>query len=1080
MPMHKAWIGAGAVAGLAATLAVVPYFIDWNWFRPQMIAAVESATGYDVEVAGEVQFTLLPRPSLVVDRVAITGFGAERQPLIRAEQLSAAVAFWPLFSQRVEVDYIALKTPVVRLVSYADGSNNWVRDDGAAGSASTGFKIADFRIENGTLIKRAATGSELRFDDIDAQLTVPSLDGPYGIDGTLVWNKLPVALKADYANNGAFKVDADIEGAGEIGFDGRLPQVAADAPQAIAGTLTVSAPTLDGFLDNFSDDPSDAEPSPAMAAPLLLSARVSGTTAAIRLANLAGAVGGSKLGGDVVLRFAEATGITGRVTLDKLDATQWMTGEDDGADSEPFSIPEGYTADVRLGIGRLSYGRAPLGAIDAPLKLADQILTVGRTGVVLPAGGRAFFAGVVDTPEKLGLRVRGSFSATLPRPSPTLAAFEIGSPRGLPPLTIAGPVLIANEVVTLTNARGRFDNSPYVTSARYPLADGQPIDVTFVADRINFDRLRGDSTRPPKDGEPSPIVRFTVAAPQFIANGRTFGGVRGQGVYEGERVTFAQASARDAFGVAVRGKGRIDDLSGDMNTDLALTLAGADTRGSVAVRGPFRQMSVNGTVNYAGTAVRLEGWVKTEPQLTYQLDVDAKAPEAARLLGQPHSIGPLVLTMRATGTGDRATLGNIAGKIGPMQLTGNAVVNTAGARPVVTASLKAGEVPLDKLWGRSATGAAAATANPGARWSKAPLDLAFLDRVAGKLTFTADRLTYAGYVLGSPTLVATSTGRQVTLNGFEGELFGGKLVAAGALNAAGVPAGNLTLTLAGVPMEPLLKAWAAAAPATGTLAMTGSFAVRGRSQHEMIDSLSGPVRIAAADGVINRVDLDRLNQQLDDLRTVNSFLQFAGVALKGGTTPYKSLIIELQGRSGRFEIERLVTDMVGGSATATGAIDLAAWTADVDALLKLGSHADAPAIPGTIKGALSEPVIAYNLNPIKLWFGKRLALAGLNAAVKGEGFGIGDLLGIKRPATPDITPSAPGASEQTGAALPGETAPEPVADATPAPSKTVDEELGDVLRQGLGGLFKKKKPAVEAAPAAEAPAAPAPEAQPPT
>ena len=1077
MPMRKAWIGAGAVAGMAATLAAVPYFIDWNWFKPQMIAAVESATGYEVEVAGDVHFALLPRPALSVDQVSITGFGAERQPLIRAEQLSAAVAFWPLFSKQVEVDHIALKSPVVRLVSYADGSNNWARaEDETDQPSSAGLKIADFRIENGTLIKRAATGSELRFDDIDAQLSVPSLEGPYGIDGTLVWNKLPVALKADYAPTGALKVDADIEGAGKVSFAGRLPEVAPDAPQAIAGNLIVSAPTLDGFLDKFSDEPSDAEPSLAMKAPLRLAARLSGTTEAMRLANLAGTIGGSKLGGDVVLRFAEATGITGRLALDRLDAASWVTGEEDDTDSEPFSFPEGYAADVMLNVGRLSYGRAQLGAVNAPLKLANRVLTVGRTAVVLPSGGRASFEGVVDTPEKLGLRVRGNVTATLPQPSPTLAAFEIGSPRGLPGLNIAGPIVIADEVVTLTNARGSFDGSPYVATARYPLAEGQPIDLTLVADRLNFDRLRGDSTRPAGKDEPSPTVRFNVAAKQFIANGRAFGGVRGQGVYEGERVTFASAGARDAFGFAVQGRGRIDDLSGDMDTDLALTLAGADTRGSVAVRGPVRQMTVDGTVNYSGAAVRIDGWVKTEPQLTYQIDVDAKAPEAARVLGQPQSIGPLALTMRATGAGDRASLNNIAGRVGPMQLTGNAVVNTAGTRPVVTAALKAGEVPLDRLWGRSPTGAAAAEANPGARWSKEPIDFAFLDGIAGKLTFNAERLTYAGYVLNNPSLIATANGRQVTLNGLEGGLFGGKLAVTGALNAAGVPTGKLTMSLAGVPMEPLLQASMASVPATGTLSMTGNFAVRGRSQHEMIDNLSGPVRIAAENGVINKVDLDRLNQQLDDLRTVNSFLQFAGVALKGGTTPYKTLALELEGRSGRFGIERLVTDMTGGSATATGAIDLAAWTVDVDALLKLGSHDDAPAIPGTIKGALSAPVTAYNLNPIKLWFGKRLALAGLNAAVKGEGVGLGDLLGIKKPATPGITPSAPAGGEQASTALPGE-APAPVAEAPPAPRKSVDQELGDVLKQGLGGLFKKKKPAAEPAPpAAEAPA----EAQPPS
>lgn len=1070
MANRRVLIGAGVVAGLAATVAAVPYFIDWRFFEPQMIAAVEGATGYDVEVGGELRFTLLPRPALVVDQVSITGFGAERQPLIRAEQLAAAVAFWPLLRKQVEVDHIALKTPVVRLVSYADGSNNWARPDDAGAKSSTAVRIADFRIENGTLIKRAASGAELRLDDIDATLSVPSLDGPYGIDGHLVWNKLPIRLKANYAMGGGLKVDADIDGAGRVVFAGLLPEVDADAPQAIAGTLTVTAPTLNGLLDKFSDDPGDAEPSPAMAAPLALKARLSGTTEALRLAGLSGRVGGSKLGGDVILRFAEATGVSGRLVLDALDAAAWRSPDSD-ADGEPFAIPEGYAADLLLSVGKLSYGRAPLGSVVAPLQLANRVLTVGRTAVALPAGGRAIFAGTVDTPEKLGLRVRGTLSTELPRPSATLAAFEIGAPAGLPALTLAGPLTMAQDVLLLTNVRGRFDGSAYVATARYPLADGQSTDVTVVADRLNFDRLRGDSTIAAKDGEPGRTVRFTVATKQLLNEGRAFGDVRGQGVYAGDKVTLTSASARDAFGFAVQGKGTIADLSGDMDTDLAVSLSGADTRGSVAIRGPLRQMTVNGNVTYAGAAVGLDGWIKTEPLLTYQIDVDAKAAEAARVLGQPQSIGPLALTLRASGTGGRATLSNIAGSVGPMKLAGSAVVNTAGARPVVTAVLRAGEVPLDKLWGRSATGAAAAARDPQARWSKEPIDFAFLDRLAGKLTFTADRLTYGAYVLGAPTLVLAGNGRQVTLDRFEGALFGGRLAMAGGLNAAGVPAGNLRVALDGVPMAPLLQATMASTPATGTINLSGQFAMRGRSQHEMIDNLSGPVRFSAENGVINKVDLDALNRQLDDLRTVNAFLQFAGTALKGGQTPYRTLSVEMAGRGGRFAIERVVTDMDGGSATATGAVDLAAWTADIDAVLRLGSHADAPAIPGTIRGPLSAPVTAYNLNPLKLWFGKRLALAGLNAAVKGEGVGLGDLLGVGRPSSPGIVPGEAGVGSD---AVASGDAPAPAAE---APRRTVEQELGDVLKQGLGSLFGKKRQPAE--PAATPPAEAQPEAQPP-
>ena len=60
MANRRVLIGAGVVAGLAAGVAAVPYFIDWGFFEPQMIAAVEAATGYEVEVGGDLRFTPLP------------------------------------------------------------------------------------------------------------------------------------------------------------------------------------------------------------------------------------------------------------------------------------------------------------------------------------------------------------------------------------------------------------------------------------------------------------------------------------------------------------------------------------------------------------------------------------------------------------------------------------------------------------------------------------------------------------------------------------------------------------------------------------------------------------------------------------------------------------------------------------------------------------------------------------------------------------------------------------------------------------------------------------------------------------
>jgi uncharacterized protein involved in outer membrane biogenesis len=358
-------------------------------------------------------------------------------------------------------------------------------------------------------------------------------------------------------------------------------------------------------------------------------------------------------------------------------------------------------------------------------------------------------------------------------------------------------------------------------------------------------------------------------------------------------------------------------------------------------------------------------------------------------------------------------------------------------------------VPLSAFLGSGEAGAEQAAAN-GERWSREPLSFDWIRNFDGRIVLNATRLTYDDYVIENPAVAILSRGGALNIEALKGQIYGGQLAVTGMLRAGPKQSLTLDVALSDVPLEPLLKATAASAPATGTLDFTGKFSASGSSQRALMESLAGPVRIAATNGVIRKIDLKKLDSQLGNLRTVNSFLQFAATALKGGETQYRTLAADLSGQAGRFTIAKLVTDLDGGRATAKGYVDIGDWKADVDAVLTLGSHEDAPAIPVSIKGALPRPAVAYNLDPLKMWFGKRVALAGINAAVKGEGLDLGGILGTKQQPAPGINPGEP----TTSGAAPGNQAAEAE---TKAPEKSVDEELGGAIVEGLGKLFGKKK-----------------------
>ncbi|MBB4633367.1 AsmA family protein [Sphingosinicella soli] len=1040
--MRKTWIGFGAVTGTAAVVAIVPYFIDWNWFKPQLVSAVEEATGFDVDVSGDIGFSLLPSPRLSAEGLTVTGFGSSREPLVKAEKLSAAVAFLPLLSKRAEVKYIALETPVVRLISYADGTSNW-SDPAKAETGSSGgeLSIEDFRVEKGTFILQSPQGEPTRIDDIDMNVAIASAAGPYTVEGSLRYGTMPVTLKAGYEQGGV-KLDATLADAGTVAFAGRIGEAEGDAATPVSGRLTLSGEKLGDLLAALSGG--EASKALAYAKPVQLKATVDGTMEALRIADISGTVAGSKFGGAFDVERGARTAISGRLVVDAINAADWMS-DAASEDNEPFELPETIDADVFVRVNDARYGEMQLGAVNAPVKLANRVVTLGDTRLALAGGGSAVVRGLLDAADGKP-RFRGRFGTSLPRPAQTLAAFGTDGYTSLPPATLGGTIEYCDDTVTLGDLRGTLDGKAVGGKVHYPMDEALPIDVTLGLQGLNWDRVVSKESTA-ASGEPfARTVNFDVRLGELLMSGSRYGGITAKGSYGADKVTLAQAVVQEAMGFGVTAKGSIDKLSAARAADLALGLAGEGVKGAITVKGPMAKLDIGGAVNYAGAEIGLNGWVRTEPDVAYQLAATARAPEAgavlARLQDEPRAakLGPLDLGMQITGAGDTAKITGIAGKIGNMTLSGDASVNTGGSVPVVNAVLKAGVVPVLALMGDDGTGAAEAAAGKGARWSSEPLSFDWIRNFNGRIALTAERAIYDAYVLEKPALALVSKGGTLDIEGLKGGLYGGTFTASGALTSGDAQGMALKIALSGVPVEPFLKAAMASTPATGTFDMTASISARGRSQKALMSSLAGPVRMAATNGVIRKVNLKALDEELNDLRSLDSFVRFAGTALKGGETQYRTLAIDATGKGGRFNIDKVTSDMDGGSVTAKGYVDMGAWYADSVATIRLGSHKDAPAIPATIKGPLPVPEVKYSLGPLQAWFGKRIALVGIKAAVGGDKLDLGSLIGGKKPAA---------------AVADGETP------AEAAPQKSVEDELGTALGKGLGKLFGKKKPAEE-------------------
>ena len=280
---------------------VVPSFIDWNRYRPQIAAQIESVTGRSVSIDGALSFQVLPSPTLSVDAVRVANIdGGSTRDMARIGALRVAVDISALLQGAVRVRSVRVVDPVILLERLQDGRVNWAfagadragsgraggavavpmpnapageatsgassgassgagasdsdgPGDGAGGEAGGGgltVRLDSVRIDNGLVVYRDhGSGAETRVKDIALDLSAESLRGPFRAAGEVTVQDVTLALDAavgELAGGGAaMPVSANI----------LLP--ATGDTLTLAGRVRTGAdgPTFEGDLEARAADP---------------------------------------------------------------------------------------------------------------------------------------------------------------------------------------------------------------------------------------------------------------------------------------------------------------------------------------------------------------------------------------------------------------------------------------------------------------------------------------------------------------------------------------------------------------------------------------------------------------------------------------------------------------------------------------------------------------------------------------------------------------------------------------------------------------------------------------------------------
>jgi uncharacterized protein YhdP len=197
------WLSAAALLLLLAVsaLGVVVTFLDPNDYKPQIVAAVQQATGRTLSLGGPLRISRSLWPTIEVTHVTLANLpGGTRPDLARAERIEAQLSLPALLRRRIEVSKLTLEGPNI-LFEFVGGKPNWVLEPAAGSQTSlSGLQVTlDIRqahVRNGMVTVRLPTRTHVvGIRSLD--LRHPTADAPLDLGAVLVYSDYqPFSLRA--------------------------------------------------------------------------------------------------------------------------------------------------------------------------------------------------------------------------------------------------------------------------------------------------------------------------------------------------------------------------------------------------------------------------------------------------------------------------------------------------------------------------------------------------------------------------------------------------------------------------------------------------------------------------------------------------------------------------------------------------------------------------------------------------------------------------------------------------------------------------------------------------------------------
>jgi uncharacterized protein involved in outer membrane biogenesis len=672
--LKKIISGLGVLVVLAIGAAlIVPQFVDWGVYRPEIARQLEAAAGRPVAIDGDVSVRLLPSPMLTAHGVRMwSGSGAGRRELARAGELEMSLALWPLVRGTLVGTAITLRQPEITVEIDKEGRSNWdrlVQRDTGGGA----HQLVDLTIRDGVVRYR----NQALQQTIDLRGLDATLDGHGGA----------------MVGNGSFQLGtarATFQGSVTPRAEGgRVISVSAFEPEskarlAFRGVASVSegGPRLAGKVKGEIASPL---PLVSVIAPKLLPKGIK-----------RGALGGGyTLEGDVTIAGSEisvdglrltADGLEARgsldasfratprvrvaFTLNRLDLDHTLA-QIEKEHLQPLlakiAWPEGMAVSVDIGANALVYRGDIIRDVKAQGTFEDGRLDVRSLAAQLPGAADAVVSGAVTVSAehpvfegRIGINA-GNIRGVLDWLG--LDTSRVPTDR-LRRVSGKGQLRVDGHSIALSDAVFDIDTSRVSGRWRFDLAGKPRVVAALDIDRIDLDaylprarpapraapapqaegkpKSKTEAPAAAKETPPEPVwsglidAEFAINVGQLSYAGRTAKAARLVGAFEDGVLTLHEASVTDLGGISGKLSGTLGIATSEPSIDVTfeglgptpsaplalLGIHGAaafDRLGAVTARGRIAGtralVQVNGLLNAAGASAEIEG--KIVPDLAH-------------------------------------------------------------------------------------------------------------------------------------------------------------------------------------------------------------------------------------------------------------------------------------------------------------------------------------------------------------------------------------------------------------------------------------------------------------------------------